>query len=298
MKILICGADGMIGHGMFNRLRLRHEVKGTLHKGPEQYETHKLFSEGNVYPHVDIANQDQVTDIINDFSPDMVINATGIVKQRADGYSKAAVIEINALVPHRLADLCAQRGAGLIQFSTDCIFSGKKGNYREDDKGDAEDLYGLTKYLGECKAQNCLTIRTSSIGVELGHCHGLVEWFLAQRGSISGFTKAIYTGLTTLELARVVEFLIVNHGDMKGLWQVSSKPISKYELLNILKEKLGRTDIEIERDDSFVCNRSLRSERFWSHTGYQVPSWPKMLEELSEAILKREMDGGVLCSAD
>ena len=121
MKVLICGADGMIGHGMFNRLRLRHDVKGTLHKGPEQYGTHKCFGEGNVYPHVDIANQDQVTNIINDFSPDIVINATGIVKQRVDGYSKAAVIEINAVVPHRLADLCAQRGAGLVRCARETL---------------------------------------------------------------------------------------------------------------------------------------------------------------------------------
>ena len=298
MKILICGADGMIGHGMFSCLRLRHDVKGTLHKGLEQYQTYSCFGKDNVYPNIDITNNDQMSEVIDTFMPTVVINATGIVKQRAGDYSKAKIIEVNALVPHRLADLCAQRGTTLIQFSTDCVFSGRRGDYCEEDRADADDLYGVTKHLGECEAQNCLTLRTSSIGLELAHCHGLIEWFLSQRGTIWGFTKAIYSGLTTLELARVVDFVIVNHSEMTGLWQVSSSPISKYELLNILKHKLGRTDIEIRPDDSVVCDRSLQGERFRRHTGYEVPTWPRMLDELSGAIRKRNAHGVSFDSSD
>ena len=287
MKILILGADGMIGHCMFKHLRLKHDVRGTLHHDSANYRSSVLFDSNNIFFNLDVVRQDQVSRIMEQFGPDIVINATGIIKQRAESYSVAELIEVNALVPHRLVDICAEFKARLMQFSTDCVFSGKKGSYSENDIADAEDVYGRTKYLGEVNASNCLTIRTSSIGLEIGSWHGLIEWFLRQTGTICGFTKAIYSGITTIELARVVDFVIVSHADMDGLWHVAVEPISKYELLNMLAENLGLAHLDIKPDDSFVCDRSLQGGRFLEHTGYKLPSWHSMLKELSETIISR-----------
>jgi len=291
VKILILGANGMIGHCVFQHLRRRHDVRGTLRQGFTDYRNISFLNAKTAVPNTDITNQKRLTTTIGEYQPDVVVNATGIVKQLSEHYSKANIIEVNALAPHRLAEACASSNARLIQFSTDCVFSGKKGTYSEEDLGDAEDIYGLTKYLGEVSSLHCVTLRTSSIGLEIGHGHGLVEWFLRQKGRVKGFTQAIYSGVTTMELARVVEFIIVHHRSMNGLWQVSSEPISKYQLLTSLSAKLGRTDIEIEPDDSFVCDRSLQSQRFKDYTGYRIPNWQSMLKDLADRIVGRANKG-------
>ena len=178
-------------------------------------------------------------------------------------------------------------GARLIHMSTDCIFSGKQGNYREDDFSDAEDLYGRTKFLGELHGQHCVTIRSSIMGLELVRKQSLVEWFLAQTGTIKGYTKAIYTGLTTQEMSRVIHRILTQQTALYGLWQVASQPISKFALLTLLNKKLERNNM-ILPDESFCCDRSLNGERFAATTGYQVPDWELMISELSEQIVKRE----------
>jgi dTDP-4-dehydrorhamnose reductase len=163
--------------------------------------------------------------------------------------------------------------------STDCIFSGKKGSYLESDPSDAEDLYGKTKYLGEVHEANSLTLRTSIIGRELSRHTSLLDWFLAQAGTVKGFTNAIYTGFTTLEMSRIIEKMLLEYPDASGVYQVSSDPINKYELLLLIREKLG-LDIEIIPDDAFCCDRSLDSSRFRTEFNYTPPTWPAMIEEL------------------
>jgi dTDP-4-dehydrorhamnose reductase len=215
-----------------------------------------------------------------------VINAAGIVKQRTDVRDGALSMEINAIFPHLLARLCREHGARLVLLSTDCVFSGKKGNYSEKDRPDPEDVYGLSKLLGEADGPGILTLRTSMIGLELQRKTGLVEWFLSQKGkSIKGWTKAIFSGLTTAELSRVIESLVARHPDVRGLYNVSGAAISKFDLLATLDLRL-KTGTAITRDDSFRCDRSLDSSRFRAAFGYSPPAWTTMLDELAAEILK------------
>lgn len=279
MRILILGGDGMLGHQLLKHLQPRHEVKVTLRQDLGAYSSFGLFCRENAYDAIDIRSLERLVEVMADFRPDAVINAVGIVKQRSDAKESIPSLEINALLPHRLAVLCKGIGARLIHLSTDCVFSGKKGNYLESDPSDAEDLYGKTKYLGEVHDNNCLTLRTSIIGQELSRHKSLLEWFLAQTGPVKGFTNAIYTGFTTLEMSRIVEKILLEFTDAAGVYQVSSDPINKYELLFLFREKLGH-DIEIIADDTFRCDRSLDSTRFRSDFNYTPPSWPAMIEEL------------------
>jgi dTDP-4-dehydrorhamnose reductase len=279
MRILILGGDGMLGHQLLKSLTPRHEVKVTLRQDLEAYTLYKLFDRENAYTGIDVRSLERLAEVLADFRPDAVINAVGIVKQRPTAKECIPSLEINSLLPHRLSVLCKAAGARLIHLSTDCIFSGKKGNYQESDPSDAEDLYGKTKFLGEIQDNHCLTLRTSIVGRELSRNKSLLEWFLAQTGTVKGFTKAIYTGFTTLEMSRIIENMLVNHPDASGVYQVSSDPINKYDLLLLFREKLG-IKIEIVPDDSFCCDRSLDSTRFRKEFSYTPPTWETMIEEL------------------
>lgn len=291
MRILILGGNGMLGHELLRTYHKEHEVRVTLRGQPEDYLAAGLFTTENTFPGVDAQSLDTLETLLRDFSPDVVINGVGIIKQRDEASACVPAIEINALFPHQLNILCGQAGARLVHISTDCVFSGKKGNYRENDFADADDLYGRTKYLGEVCDGNCITLRSSIIGLELQHRKSLIEWFLAQTGKIRGYRRAIYTGLTTMEMARVIEHLLLRYPSLSGLYHVASSPISKYELLSELARRLKRTGITIEADDEFVCDRSLNAERFMHATGYVAPAWGSMLAELVEQIKAREKGG-------
>jgi dTDP-4-dehydrorhamnose reductase len=213
--------------------------------------------------------------------PDVVVNAIGIVKQLPEATIPSRSIEINSLLPHRLDDLCRQVGARLIHLSTDCVFSGHKGNYREIDLPDATDLYGRSKLLGEVvDSPVALTLRTSMVGRELGTRHGLVEWFLSQAGGkVQGYARVLFSGLTTTALSEVIGDLIESRPNLTGLWHVSSDPISKYELLLSLNRAFG-TRTQVDRDLNLQSDRSLDSSRFWSATGLVQPHWETMIEQI------------------
>lgn len=280
MRILILGGDGMLGHQLLKYLQPRHETKVTLRQDLIAYSSTGLFDKGNSYDATDIRSFERLVEVMADFQPQAVINAVGIVKQRPDAKESIPSLEINALLPHRLAVLCKGIGARLMHLSTDCVFSGKKGNYLESDPSDAGDLYGKTKYLGEVHEANSLTLRTSIIGRELSRHTSLLDWFLAQTGTVKGFTNAIYTGFTTLEMSRIIEKMLLEFPDASGVYQVSSEPINKYELLLLFREKLGHK-IDIIPDNTFCCDRSLNSTRFRTEFNYTPPSWPAMIEELN-----------------
>jgi dTDP-4-dehydrorhamnose reductase len=287
MRALILGGEGMLGHQLFQELAPSHDTVVTLRQPAGHYRNHRLFAKANAIHSVDAQNAGQLRKIITDARPDVVVNAIGIVKQRQDSEDAVQAIEINALLPHRLAEFCSATSARLIHISTDCVFSGARGHYREDDVADATDLYGRTKLLGEVTGPRCLTLRTSIVGLELKRHKSLVEWFLAQTGSIRGFRRAIYSGLTTPELGRVIRRLSENFAHLNGLFHVVSKPISKYDMLCQLSDLLDRRDITIEPDDSFVCDRSMNGERFKAATGYVAPPWSALLEELARKIKER-----------
>lgn len=280
MRILIIGGSGMLGHQLLRQWQDLYKVAVTLRQSLKFYTDFKLFTPGNSYCNVDVTHLSTLERVFKDFQPECVVNAAGVVKQRNKAKEAIPSITVNALFPHQLSKLCKAHHARLIQMSTDCVFNGKKGNYEENDFPDGVGLYAQSKLLGELYESHCLTLRTSIIGYEIENKFGLIEWFLAQEGTIRGFTEAIYTGFTTLEMARIIEMLMIKQTNLSGLWHVASSPINKYELLTIFKEKLSR-DIVIEPDDSFVCHRSLNGERFNHETGYKPPSWNSMLSELS-----------------
>jgi dTDP-4-dehydrorhamnose reductase len=279
VRILILGGDGMLGHQLLKSLAPRHQVRVTLRQDLESYSSYQLFDKDNAYFGIDVRSFERLAEVVADFRPEAIINAVGIVKQRPTAKESIPSLEINSLLPHRLSVLCKAVGARLIHLSTDCIFSGKKGNYQETDSSDAEDLYGKTKFLGETQDSHCLTLRTSIIGRELSRHKSLLEWFLAQTGTIKGFTKAIYNGFTTLEMSRIIENMLVNHPEASGVYQVSSEPINKYDLLLLFREKLDHM-VEIVPDDKFYCDRSLDSTRFRAEFAYTPPTWDAMIEEL------------------
>jgi dTDP-4-dehydrorhamnose reductase len=287
MRILILGGDGMLGHHLLRHLRERHEVRVALRLGREAYEAHRLFEKGTAFYGIDARQTDGLLQVLADFHPEAVVNAIGIVKQRSEAKEVIPSLEINSLFPHRLALMCRAVGARLVHLSTDCVFSGRKGNYCESDMPDAEDLYGRSKFLGEVSEAHCITLRTSMIGPELSRKTGLMEWFIAQRGqTVKGFTKAIFSGFPTSELARIVERILVNAAMVHGVYHVAAPPISKYDLLTLIRDRL-RLPITIERDSTFACDRSLDASRFHRDTGYSPPTWQVMIDDMAHHMAER-----------
>jgi dTDP-4-dehydrorhamnose reductase len=280
MRILILGGDGMLGHQLLRQFASRHDVRVTLRQPIQAYAQFGIFRTDNAYAGIELSTIDSVKPVVASFAPEVVINAVGIVKQRSSSEETIPSLEINALLPHRLSVVCREAGARLVHISTDCVFSGRKGMYRETDLSDAEDLYGRTKYLGEIHEANCITLRTSIIGPELARKTGLLEWFLAQRGGVYGYRNAIFSGFTTIELGRIIEMLITQFPGASGLYHVSSEPISKFDLLTLVKKRLSLA-VDIAPYDDFRCNRSLDSSRFRGEFGYRAPDWPAMVDELA-----------------
>jgi len=287
MRILITGGDGMLGHQLLLSLQHRHDVRVTLRQAMNQYKSYNLFTTANSYSEIDVRDENKLLNVLADFKPEAVINAVGIVKQRKSAKEVIPSLEINALFPHRLSEMCQSINARMIHLSTDCVFSGSKGKYRENDPSDAIDLYGKTKYLGEVQSPHCVTLRSSIIGLELARNTGLIEWFLAQQEQIKGFKRAIYSGFTTQEMSRLIETILVKHPDLSGVWHVASEAINKYDLLQIFCTMLDRKKIPIEPDEVFICDRSLNGDAFKKATGYQAPHWNKMLRELADQVNQR-----------
>lgn len=283
IKTLILGVSGMLGNILYRTFQNNLDIKifGTLRKNIFFYDEIKSNLLDSIYTNVDANLISDIESLIAKIKPNVVINCIGIIKQLATAKDPIDSITVNALFPHQLAQLCQKHNAKLIQISTDCVFSGNKGNYTEQDNPDPVDLYGRTKLLGEVIAPNCLTIRTSIIGRELHSQNSLVEWFLSQKGkTVKGYDRAIYTGFTTIALAQILEKIIVEHPHLEGLWHISSDPITKYQLLNMMNQAFN-LGITIEKDESFICDRSLNSQKFRDFTGFTPPSWEEMISQLA-----------------
>jgi len=282
MKILVLGAYGMLGHKLFTRLGREFDVYGTCRELKADETWSWMFPAQRMFPWVRADEPGTVLTPIRKVRPDVVINCIGIVKQLEAANDPIQTITINSLLPHQLAQICEKEHARLIHFSTDCVFSGKQGRYKPTDPMDAEDLYGRTKALGEVNKQGCVTIRSSIIGRELGTRNGLLEWFLNQKGkNIQGYKNAIYSGFTTIEMSNILRMIIEKRPELSGTVQVASKPISKFDLLNLIREKM-RLDIKIEPESEHKIDRSLDGSAFNKLTGYAPPSWESMIEELAK----------------
>jgi len=282
MRLLLLGATGMLGHKLLQALSKQFFIRGTIRSDVVKYQKHPILNLDLLKGHIDAGNISTVEKAIKECEPDVLINCIGIVKQLPAAHDPLQSIAINALFPHQLAHICQQRGIRLIHISTDCVFSGQRGNYSENDFADADDLYGRTKYLGEVDYENALTLRTSIIGRELGTSHGLIEWFLSQEGrAVSGYTNAFFSGLTTNALSDVIATIITDYPEMRGVWHVASEPISKYDLLTLVK-KVYNLSVEIQPDNSVVIDRSLNGNNLRRNTNIIIPSWQTMIEQMHQ----------------
>lgn len=278
MRILVLGVSGMLGNAMIRVLseKADWQVYGTIRSESSK----RLFQAdiaGRLLSGVDVEQHDSLMQAFIRTRPEVVINCVGLVKQLADAEDPLQAIPINALLPHRLARLCELSGARLVHMSTDCVFAGDKGGYRESDPSDAKDLYGRSKFLGEVAYPHTVTLRTSIIGHELQSAHGLVGWFLSQQGQCNGFTRAIFSGLPTVVLAQIVRDIVITRADLSGVYHVAAQPISKYELLRLIAQVYGKT-IEIIPSEQLVIDRSLDATYFQSATGYVTPEWPELIK--------------------
>jgi len=281
-RLLILGASGMLG----NALLRYFSAKGFFQVYASVRDYGSLSNIASVpnckkIAGVDAGNLDDLRRVFDEAQPDVVVNCVGVVKQLTAAEDALISIPLNSLLPHRLAHLCAETVCRLIHFSTDCVFSGKKGSYFDSDIPDATDLYGRSKLLGEVDYPNAITLRTSLIGHELHGARSLVNWFLAQESSVKGFTKAIFSGLPTVEVARVIEEYVLPHPDLHGVYQLSVDPISKHDLLSIVKDIYGK-QIEIIPDDSLVIDRSLDSTRFQEATGFVSKPWYELVQAMHD----------------
>lgn len=283
VKVLVLGGGGMLGHKMFQVLGHRYpDTWCTLRERRNHSPLGQmaLFQSAKVVDGLDAANLEALERLVREIRPAVIVNCIGVIKQRPEAQDVIGSITVNALLPHRLARVASEWDGRLIHFSTDCVFSGRKGQYREADDPDPVDLYGRTKLLGEVAAENALTLRTSFIGRELRHGQSLLEWFLAQNHQkVAGYRRVWWSGTTSNHLAEVVGNLIGNGPPLSGLYQLSGVRLSKYDLLLKLRDGLG-LDIEVEPSDTVVCDRSLDGGRFAQATGYRAPSWDSLIAQL------------------
>ena len=271
----------MLGHKLVQLLQQDFEVFVTLRNKFDKYEKFGIFDRGSVFDSVDLMLEEPISSVIRDLKPDALINAAGIVKQLPSAHNVIETLSINSILPHRLAELSANLGFRLISISTDCVFSGSKGNYSEADVADAPDLYGKSKHLGEVTDRNCFTLRTSIIGRELETRHGLLEWFLENRnGTVKGYSKAIFSGFPTVVFSGIIRDILIDHPNLAGLYHVSSEGISKLELLQLINRRF-EANVEIESDGEVRIERSLNSDRFGKETGFEPLAWPEMIDLLA-----------------
>lgn len=276
MRILVLGANGMIGHAIFQTLSQSkdYEVIGTV-KSNDQKSAFDVSIQGQLIGGVEASNESILKEVFEKIRPHQVINCVGYTKHRP--YDSMAYTALNSVLPHRLLYWCNQFNARLIHISTDCVFSGERGNYEESDIPDASDLYGKSKILGEIFDSNSITLRTSSIGHELLTNYGLLNWFLSKDDSCEGYRNAIFSGLPTVVFAEIIRDFVIPDTELSGLYHVSASPINKFDLLNLIA-KTYQKKILIEVNDEIKIDRSLNSQKFKDATGYNPPPWENLIK--------------------
>ena len=281
-KILILGASGMLGSTMIRFFAESKylDVTGAV-RSPLGVRFLPDHIQNFIVSGVDAEDMVSVRKLISNLRPDVVVNCIGLVKQLSDVNDPLVALPINSLFPHKLARCCLDLGARVIHLSTDCLFTGRDGMYKETDVADAHDLYGISKRLGEIDYDNAVTLRTSIIGHELNGNRSLVSWFLSQEGHVEGYKNAIFSGLPSVEISRIIRDYVIPNLDLRGIYHVSADPINKFDLLSLVAE-IYKKDIIIEANEGFVIDRSLDSSRFRGLTGYNPPSWPELIMSMKK----------------
>lgn len=283
MKILILGGNGMIGHKMYQTIsKIHNDTWVTLRKSLANYSYSDIYNSKKVIDNIDLINFQILSNQLNKINPDIVINACGITIRRGIETLKSNSIILNSALPHFLNEWVTFNNKRLIHFSTDCVFTGAKGDYLDNDNKDAYDLYGSTKTMGEViDSKYAITLRGSMIGSELENKTELFEWFLKQKNKkIIGFNKVIYSGITTKKMAEIVLKLIDQYPKLTGVYNISSKPISKFELLK-LWNKLFDINANIEIDNSYSSNKNLISDNFYRTISMEQPDWVELSSQLN-----------------
>jgi dTDP-4-dehydrorhamnose reductase len=280
MRVLVLGATGALGHRLCLEWGERFECTATVRR-PVAEPVAELLAATRLIAGVSAGDPQSLRPAFEQASPDVVVNCVGAVKQVEAGQQPIPAIQINSLFPHEVAEICREASVRLVHVSTDCVFSGERGNYAEGDVPDATDVYGRSKLLGEVSGPGLLTLRTSLIGRELRSSLGLLEWLISNRGGrVKGFSRAVFSGLTTIALAAEIGDLLEEQPDLEGVWHLAAEPVDKFELLTMLNRELD-LGIEIERDDGVIIDRSLDSSRLRRATGRQPRRWEEMVEELA-----------------
>lgn len=277
MKILILGASGMLGHQLWLKLSESFEVYGTIRNSFPNLEELQNYNR-KLIKDLDVTNSNKVEELLSSEEYDIIINCIGVIKQKESSKIYPYTILLNSLLPHQLSNW--SKRAKIIQISTDCVFSGRTGNYSEFDIPDAEDLYGRSKLLGEIKYEPHLTLRTSIIGHEINSSVSLIDWFLSQKDHVNGYKNAIYSGLTTLELAKQIESLLLNYIELTGLYQIASEPINKYDLLKLVSNVYSHK-IKIKEFYEYKTDKSLNYNLLSQEIGYKPTAWETQIRELN-----------------
>ena len=284
MKLLILGANGLLGNTLTKYFfeKNNYETYGFLRDSSKL----KFFKRKHISRLIIIQDVLNIYDLrrkIKKLMPDVIINCIGQTnKIRGENLNNIEkYINLNSLFPFRLKEICGEIKSRLIHFSSDCVFSGEKGFYSEKDNPDPTDIYGKSKLLGELDYENIITIRKSVIGHELDSKKGLLEWFLNYEGIVEGYKEAIFSGLTVLELARIIDMYILPNKDIKGIIHLSGDPISKYNLLKIIANQYNKI-IKIEPNEEIKIDRSLNSDNFKNLTGYKSEPWSLLVKSMEE----------------
>jgi dTDP-4-dehydrorhamnose reductase len=280
MKVLILGGSGMLGHKAYQVLSKEFDSYATFRDFSKRLYNSGIFDVSKILDGIDIFDFETVKKAIQVIKPNFIINCIGIIKQLPEAYNYKVSIMTNSLFPHLLAEYCDKEGIKFIHISTDCVFSGRNGNYSEDELSDADDLYGKSKFLGEINYGNTLTLRTSIIGHELFSNISLVNWFIQNKNKkVNGYTNAIYTGFPTFTFCKEIIRAIKYYPNLKGLYNISSEKISKFELLKIINH-VYNLNIEIIPYDKYYCDRSLNSLKYRTDTGFKPYTWEEMITEM------------------
>ena len=280
--VLILGASGMLGHMLVRVLSPRHRVIGTT---SSHYKAEsplaKLLDRESWIGGIDVRSLNQVDELVREIQPDVVINCVGVIKQKMESSNITDAITINSLFPHHLANLCQSQNSRLIHFSTDCVFEGTPGMKMVSDTPNATDLYGTTKRLGEVDYGDSITIRSSIVGAQIVGTESLFQWAISQKGKkIKGFTGALYSGLTTMTMSKVILEIVDNFPQLSGIQQIASEAITKHDLLRKLNAALG-LNLDICPDNTIIYDRTLDGSEFVEQTGIRIPTWDEMIIEFA-----------------
>ena len=279
MNVLVLGASGLLGNAMFRVLAQSDKITtfGTIRDSKDKNFFIPALREKLLLVE-DLEHNDNLLNLFNKgIRFDVVINCVALDKHQFNNCLK--MISIFSVLPKKLDYICERNDIKLVQISSDGVFSGKKGGYTEEDIPDANDIYGISKLLGEAINPKAITLRTSMIGHELNSKQGVLEWFLSQDKECKGYTKAFFSGFPTIVLAKIIRDIILPRHDLHGVFHLATQPISKFDLLQLIAKKYGKI-IKVIPDESVIIDRTLSDKRFFDATGYRSPDWNSLIDEM------------------